>query len=171
MRTARRVGGLVVLGGSIAAAAIWILPLFLPAPTPDSRPAEVARVIDGDTVVVLLDGAEQRVRLIGIDTPETTNGKNECGGTAATQALLNLTAGRPVELVVDPTQANTDRYDRLLRYIQVDGRDAGQVLLENGLAHEYTYRSSDPYVKQDAYRTAAAQAQEQDRGSWHDCDW
>lgn len=77
--------------------------------------AEVVRVVDGDTVDVLIDDEETRVRLLNIDTPETKdpNEPVQCLGPEATDFLTDrLPPGTPVELVYD--EERTDRYDRVL---------------------------------------------------------
>lgn len=167
----RRAAGIGVVVAFLVAAVVWVVGTFVPEPAGPARDAHVMRVVDGDTLVVQLDGAEQRVRLIGIDTPETTKGKNECFGLEATNALDSLVGGRDVELVADPTQTDTDRYDRLLRYVVVDGRDVGLVLLENGWARQYIYRASDPSLRQDQYGAAAVAAAQHKAGGWNECGW
>lgn len=114
-------------------------PTERPAPTPTADPdrhnSVVSRVIDGDTVE-LANG--DRVRLLGIDTPEV----GECHANTATQRMRDLVEGREVALVRDGR--NADRYDRLLRYIDVDGTDAGLTLIQEGLAVS-RYDSRDGY--------------------------
>ena len=85
--------------------------------------ARVTSVADGDTVNVrLTTGAYRRVRLLGIDTPEVYGGVVECGGPAASVAMKKmLRTGTRVKLVSDGTQAGTDRYGRLLRYVSRTG--------------------------------------------------
>ena len=175
VKVARRLGR--VLYPAAAAVAIlallaFVVPGLWPPPEPAMRTGvDVVRVVDGDTIVVRLDGTEQSVRLIGIDTPETTKGKNECAGKEATTSLRMLIGGEPVLLIADDTQADRDRYDRLLRYVEVDGQDAGLSLIEHGLAREYTYRESDPYVRQDRYRAAHDRARADNEGGWYVCGW
>lgn len=110
----------------------------------------VARVIDGDTVE-MADGS--RVRLIGIDTPES----GECGYQEASDRLASLVAGRTAVLVPGAVD-DTDSYGRLLRYVEIDGGDAGEVLLREGLAVP-RYNSTDGYgwhPQESAYFQAAA---------------
>jgi endonuclease YncB( thermonuclease family) len=83
-------------------------------------PTEVGRVVDitdGDTVRVIIDGEEHRLRYIGIDTPETTAPDTpvEAYGPEATTANALLVGGEDVVLEIDVS--DTDRYDRLLRYV------------------------------------------------------
>ena len=95
----------------------------------------VNRVIDGDTVEL---GNGRTVRLLGIDTPE----RGECGFDRATDNLVKLVEGKTVRL----TRAgeNTDRYDRLLRYVDIGDMDAGLRLIKNGHAIA-RYDSRDGY--------------------------
>ncbi|MCA9536930.1 MAG: thermonuclease family protein [Myxococcales bacterium] len=90
--------------------------------------AVVARVIDGDTVE--LEGGE-RVRYLLVDTPENTSSV-ECFGAEATAFNRALVEGREVRLTYDV--ACTDRFDRLLAYVEVDGRVVNQLLVEQGYA-------------------------------------
>ena len=109
------------------------------APSPplesNAHTAVVSRVIDGDTVE-LANG--ERVRLLGIDTPE----RGECHFDIASQAMAGLVLGERVTLTRDGD--DRDHYDRLLRYIDVGGSDAGLTLIEDGLARA-RYDSRDGY--------------------------
>ncbi len=104
-------------------------------PEQRSRTWLVVEVIDGDTIDL---GNGERVRLVGIDTPE----RGECGYEKAADALSALVLGRQVELV--RSDEDRDRYDRLLRYVDVDGVDAGLELVRRGLAVA-RYDSRDGY--------------------------
>ena len=97
---------------------------------------DVIRVIDGDTVVI---AGDERVRLIGIDTPE--NG--QCGFDEAKQALEKLLASGSATFY-SGTTSDKDKYDRLLRYIEVEGIDVGLNLISNGFAIA-RYDSRDGY--------------------------
>lgn len=120
------------------------------SPTIAGIPAEVTWVADGDTVEIA-DG--RRVRLIGIDTPE----RGQCGYEEASRRLESLVLNRSVTLEAGSGDS-TDRYGRLLRYVVVDGVDAGEVLLREGLAVP-RYNSTDGYgwhPKEDRYAQVAA---------------
>lgn len=121
-------------------------PVETAEPTPEPEPTQapelwdVVDVVDGDTIDVRApDGTEERIRFIGIDTPE----RGECGYGEASTALADLVFGQQVRLVAGAVD-NRDRYDRLLRYVDVDGTDAGKRLLESGLAVA-RYDSRDGY--------------------------
>ena len=87
------------------------------------------------------NGSEEKVRLIGIDTPET----GQCGFEAAKEQLEQLVLNQEVSLVVG-TPDNRDRYERLLRYVDINGLDAGLELIKQGLAI-HRYDSTDNYAK------------------------
>lgn len=131
--------------------------------------AVVVRVTDGDTLKVrMADGAEEYVRLIGIDTPEV-HGRRECGGADASRTMKRLApVGSKVLLVSDPTQADRDRYDRLLRYVERKGRDVGRAQIATGFAQVYVYRN-DPFRRTGAYRKAEVRSERLGRGLWARC--
>ncbi|NDK31143.1 thermonuclease family protein [Nesterenkonia haasae] len=112
-------------------------PARSPSPTENPREASavVTRVVDGDTVEI--EGG-QRVRLLGIDTPE----QGECHFETASARMAELVQGQTVTLTRDGE--DTDRYDRLLRYLDVGNTDAGLTLIQEGLAIS-RYDSRDGY--------------------------
>jgi endonuclease YncB( thermonuclease family) len=113
------------------------------------RVAVVSHVIDGDTVEIR---SGEHVRLIGIDTPE----RDACGYVRAAQALRRLVEGKEVELVDPDSVVDQDRYDRLLRYVDVGGRDAGYLQVSTGLARARydSLDGYDPHPRQKRYRAA-----------------
>ena len=90
--------------------------------------ADVVDVIDGDTIEVEIDGVTERVRYIGIDTPEIGQRCAE----EATEANRRLVSGKRIMLV--PDKENRDIYDRLLRYVYSGGELVELKLVELGLA-------------------------------------
>lgn len=136
------------------------------APIPPGQPATIVNVVDGDTVDVMLNGEQKRVRLILIDTPEVFGGE-ECYGRAAsdfTKSLLKAQA--PVHLEKDVSE--TDRFDRLLRYVYLDdGRMVNEVIVSEGFATLATYPPDVKYVER--IRAAERSAREAGRGLWSAC--
>ena len=132
---------------------------------PGSEDGRVQRIVDGDTLVVRVDGREESVRLLGIDTPERSPA--ECGSVAATNALAELADGRRVELVPDATQDERDRYGRLLAYVEAGGNDVGEALVRRGWAEVYVF--DEPFARLDEYREAAAEAESAGRGLFGRC--
>jgi len=109
----------------------------------------VSKIVDGDTIHVLsAAGVEEKVRFIGIDTPE----RGECGFAEASDALAELLSGKTVVLSRG-TPDDRDKYDRLLRYVDVGLMDAGFELIQGGFAIA-RYDSRDGYAhhpRQDSY--------------------
>jgi micrococcal nuclease len=131
----RRLLGFLALLAVAGLAMVWrstTPPAVSPGGGVDQVDAVVARVVDGDTVRVLVDGDEVVVRVLGIDTPEMPDG---CGAQAATDELARLLpAGAPVVLVMDGSADTVDRYGRWLRRIEAGGLDVGEGLIAAGLA-------------------------------------
>jgi micrococcal nuclease len=131
----------------------------------DRLRAEVERVVDGDTIVVRLDGRSERVRYIGIDTPETHHPDKPVQrfGPEATEANRRLVEGRTVllELDVEPR----DKYGRLLAYVYLeDGTFVNASLVEDGYARLMTI---PPNLKHtDLFRRLLREAREAERGLW-----
>ena len=104
----------------------------------------VSRIIDGDTIEVTDgSGRTEKVRLIGIDTPE----RGECGYDESGDRLSELILNAEVQLVTGGTD-DRDRNGRLLRYVDIGDVDAGRILIEEGFAIA-RYDSRDGYPKHD----------------------
>lgn len=159
--TARRLLGPIL--------AVLIAATFLAGPLLAQTPTvTVIRVVDGDTVdVAYEDGHTERIRLIGMDTPETVDPRKavQCYGAEASARAHELLDGQTVTLEMDPSQGERDRYSRLLAYLRlVDGSNFAEVMIAEGYAHEYTYRT--PYAYQEAFRAAELSARDQQVGLW-----
>lgn len=131
---------------------------------PDGRDVVVTSITDGDT----FRAGDERVRLIGIDTPEV-NGPVECYGEEASAALAALVpVGTEVRLVfdVDPV----DRYDRTLAYVyrRSDGLDVNLRMAEDGFALPLTVAPN--VARERDFADAATRAREAGRGLWSACD-
>lgn len=90
--------------------------------------ATVVFVVDGDTLDVLVGGVEERLRLIGINSPES----GECFAAESGDRLAEIVSGGSVTLVRD--QSERDQYRRLLRYVYVGGEFVNETLVREGLA-------------------------------------
>ncbi len=109
--------------------------LIRPSPASRVESAEVSRILDGDTIKVILGSRSETIRYIGIDTPETKhpNKPIECFGPEASLFNQKLVSGKRVLLEKDTT--DRDRYGRLLRYVWVEGVGlVNHILVENGYA-------------------------------------
>jgi micrococcal nuclease len=130
----------------------------------------VVEFFDGDTIAVDMNGANEKIRLIGVDTPETHDPRKsvQCYGKEASEFTKNLIGNNPVRLEADPTNQNRDRYNRLLRYVYLpDGRLVNGELIKQGYGFAYT---SFPFQKLEEFREFQRQAQEQSQGLWSTCE-
>lgn len=139
--------------------------------------ATVVRVVDGDTIVVRIEdrvpgegageariGAEHRLRLIGIDTPESVDPRRpvECFGREASAAAKEFLDGEEVILVKDVEER--DDFDRLLRYVYVGDEMANARLVANGYATAFTY---PPNVRHaDLFVALEREARRNKKGLW-----
>ena len=140
------------------------------ASLPQGANARVVKVIDGDTVDVSIDGKVERVRLIGIDTPETKkpNTPIECYGPEASERIaFLLPVGTPVILQRD-TEAR-DHYGRLLGYIFrfSDNLFVNGDLITGGFARPLAIAPNTTYSKE--FSSLATNAQAAELGLWGAC--
>ena len=130
----------------------------------------VSKIVDGDTIKVIIDGEEQTVRLIGVDTPETVhpNKDVECYGVEASDFTKSLLTNQIVELEFDDSQGKTDRYGRLLAYVYRtdDHLFVNKELIKQGYAYEYTYNT--PYKYQTEFQQDQEFASASKIGLWSD---
>lgn len=172
-RRALAVVALVVLAGCSGS-------LVGQASTPEERSATVVRVVDGDTVDVrFADGTEDRVRLLGVDTPEVHGEVNpdefegvpdtEVGrsclrswGERASEFAAERLAGATVTVTVDSEADRRGGYDRLLAYVTVDGESFNRALLDGGYARLYDTQFS----RRDEFAAAERHARETATGLW-----
>ncbi len=130
----------------------------------------VAFYDDGDTIVVNMNGHEETVRFIGVDTPETHDPRKpvQCYGViAAAYTKSRISQFGKVRLQADPLDTNRDRYGRLLRYIYLpDGTLLNEDLIETG--HGFAYLGF-PFEKSDQFAADQAQAQTAKVGLWSAC--
>jgi micrococcal nuclease len=133
--------------------------------------ARLARVIDGDTIVAQVDGREERIRLIGVDTPETVkpNTPVQCFGPQAHALTARLlgTAGTPLTLRLD--RELRDRYDRLLAYVyrSADGLFVNAQLVRAGAARTLEIAPNTAHAAELSSLQQAARAA--GRGLWTAC--
>ena len=138
----------------------------------ESAPAKegfypVVRVIDGDTIVVHINGVDEKIRLIGVNTPETVDPRKtvECFGKEASSFTKQLLENKFVRLEGDNSQDNRDKYKRLLRYVFLeDGMLFNKELIAEGYAYEYTYKI--PYTYQTEFKSAQRDAEQNKKGLW-----
>lgn len=123
----------------------FLLTLIDPTPSAQGEPVPLThsanwRVIDGDTYQDMNTG--ERVRLENIDTPETgprarCTAERNLGNRATQQARSFITNARQLDV---RRTGRIDRYDRVIAFIEIDGRDLGQMMIAEGLARPWRGR-------------------------------
>ncbi|MDD5318693.1 MAG: thermonuclease family protein [Candidatus Pacebacteria bacterium] len=142
----------------------------------------VDRVVDGDTIVVSQIGEnlrkdEEKIRLIGLNTPETVDPRKavQCFGQEASTKAKAILEDATIRLASDPSQDAHDKYGRLLAYVFVqkatssESSDGGELLfnqymIEQGYGYEYTYNI--PYLYQKQFKKAEKVARAEGKGLW-----
>lgn len=151
--------------------------VFLPHPSIKLQPPKlltntntyrVLKTYDGDTIEVDMDGKPEKVRLIGVDTPETHDPRKavQCYGLAASEFTKKLLTNKSVRLESDQLSTNRDRYDRLLRYVYVDSTLVNAELIKQGYGFAYT---GFPFTKSKDFVDLQKQAEAQKYGLWGSC--
>lgn len=138
-------------------------------PPPEPGYYHVIQILDGDTLSVNMNGGEETIRLIGVDTPETHHPRKavECFGKAASKFTSEVVGQNSVRLEADPLSTNRDRYDRLLRYVYLpDGLLVNLEIINSGYGFAYTHF---PFTKSDIFKAAELLAKEEGRGLWSAC--
>lgn len=132
----------------------------------EEKEAKVKRVIDGDTFVIENGTSKgEKVRLIGIDAPETRRtARKEIGyyGQEAKEYLTSMLNGKQVKLVFDV--GKRDRYGRLLAYVYLGKKFVNRDLVEQGYAVSYTLAPNVQYA--DLFVKLERQARREKRGLW-----
>src|SRR4051812_20041825 len=139
-------------------------------PPGSAQEATVPRVVDGDTVIAQLgSGATERVRLIGVDTPESVKPGTpvQCFALKASAYTKHLLTGRAVRLVQDAEAR--DRYGRLLAYVyrEPDGLFVNAELVRRGYAQTLTIPPNVRFAER--FLALARQARDAGAGLWGAC--
>jgi micrococcal nuclease len=150
---------------------LWFLLLFLPliacSEGPQSKPEyKCIRVVDGDTIIIRQGTNEPvRVRLIGVDTPESVRPESpvEYFGKEAAAFTRRMARGKEVRLEFD--QERYDKYDRLLAYVFLpDGKMLNQEIIRQGYGHVF---QKFPFKYRRNFRKLEREARENKRGLWN----
>jgi len=143
------------------------------APTGPTQVGLVVDVTDGDTIRVMIDGAEHRLRYIGIDTPESVKPGSPVEPFALAASAANARLVEDARLVLEKDVSETDRFDRLLRYVWLppadeadDWRLVNLELVEAGLAQAIAYPPDTTYSE--LLHAAEDEARAAGRGMWTD---
>ncbi len=129
---------------------------------------KVVHVADGDTIDINKNGTKVRVRLLGINSPESVaqNRPDECFGKEAGEYMKKIVQGKNVRMELDSLKPEKDEYGRVLAYVWLeDGLFVNRSMIENGYAYEYTYKS-EKYKYQSDFKSAQKAAREASLGLW-----
>jgi endonuclease YncB( thermonuclease family) len=146
-------------------------------PTGETQIGQVVSITDGDTVRVVIDGEEYRLRYIGIDTPESVAPDTPVEPFALAATAANAALVEDETVVLERDVSETDRFDRLLRYVWLTPDDSAAPgdpdaawrlvsleLVAAGLAEAVDYPPDTKYS--DLFDAAEAEARQAGRGMW-----
>jgi micrococcal nuclease len=161
----------------------YIVPKLDQKDSKEKRGFLVKKVYDGDTFQVEIDGKDEKVRMLGIDTPEKWDsekfdrdqqrtGKDKETikklGTLSSDFTTRLIGGRNVFLQADTKGDDKDKYGRLLRYVYLDdGTFVNLKIVEEGYANAYRKFNVS---KQNEFIQAEIEAREKKKGLWGDIE-
>ncbi len=136
--------------------------------SPGREKVKVERIVDGDTLEIIRDGKKEKVRLIGIDTPETKKPGTPVMyfGKEASEYTKKRLEKKTVELEWDVDK--TDPYDRLLAYVWLGDELFNRTLVQEGYARISTFPPNVKYVE-DLKKDQEA-ARKKQKGLWKDYD-
>jgi len=130
---------------------------------------KVINVIDGDTIEVKIENKVEKVRMIGVNTPELKDERKEvqCLAQKSKEYTKDNLLNKEVRIELDPTQGTHDKYGRILAYIFIDqNKSFNEILISEGYAYEFTYKI--PYRYQDEFKKAQQVAQKNKVGLWEE---
>jgi len=145
-----------------------IVELFRKEAAPDRfGPYPVERVVDGDTFIASIDGKSEKIRLIGVDAPESVHPdqrRNTAEGEEVSKYIRSLLENKRVYLEYDVSI--TDQYDRVLAYVYLEDGNTmlNELLLEEGYAAVMTVQPNSRYA--DHFYEVQRKAREEKKGIW-----
>jgi len=131
-----------------------------------TQTAQVVSVHDGDTITVRVNGRSEKIRLVGIDSPELDDGRPEYRRAAyeARDYARAQLAGEKVTLESEPRQKDRDRYGRLLRYVILeDGTNFDECMVRKGYAHVF---DKFQFAQKQRFKAAESAAKREGLGVW-----
>ncbi len=169
-RTHKKLIG-IIAGLLIAALSPFVAKQLQTGRLPPAPPGyyHVKEFVDGDTITVDMNGKAEKVRFIGVDTPETHDPRKavQCFGVAAAAFTKQQIGTQPVRLEADYTNTDRDRYSRLLRYVYLqNGTLVNAEIIKQGYGFAYT---GFPFTKLEEFKQYQKEAQAASRGLWGTC--
>jgi len=132
---------------------------------------DVVSIADGDTITVNMEGKKEKIRFIGVDTPEVYHGgdtaPSECYADQAKEFVASGIDNKRVKLVADDKGSNRDKYGRLLRYVYThDDRNLDELLVSEGYGFAV---DGFAYSKKESFLNLMEQAKQSRKGLWAVC--
>ncbi|CAN5391939.1 hypothetical protein BH10PAT3_BH10PAT3_2210 [soil metagenome] len=162
--------GLAISGGTLLAQKQgWLQTAAAKVQQAQPGTYRVSEFVDGDTIAVDMNGKNEKIRFIGVDTPETHDPRKavQCFGLAAAAFTKGLIGDSNVRLENDPINTNRDRYNRLLRYVYLpDGRLVNAEIIRQGFGFAYT---GFPFTKSSEFVDYQVAARKAGKGLWGSC--
>jgi len=128
----------VIVKKRVVISIIFILLFFLFIKSSYADDCIVSKVVDGDTIWCTFPDKSTKVRMLAIDTPEITNGKNECYGQEAAEWLSNKILNKKVGLEYDKDEPTYGNYGRLLAFIWINNQNINFEMIKLGYAKALT---------------------------------
>lgn len=146
---------------------VFLLFLVIIGCSDTTNESKFIRAVDGDTLIAKVNGKEEYIRLLLVDTPETKHPDIEIqpfGPEAHHLIKATFSPSEPIQIEYGTNKR--DKYERLLAYVYTkEGKMYNKILLEKGLARiAYVYPPNDKYVKE--FRRIENKAMEQSIGIW-----
>lgn len=141
-------------------------PIQIANETTATSTVRVTRIVDGDTFEVTIGDQVEKVRMLGIDTPESVDPRKpvQCFAKEATKKLKELIDGQEIVLTPDFTNDDRDKYNRLLRYVaREDGLLVNEEMIKEGYAYAYI---KFPFERRATYLKLQTEARSMGRGLW-----
>lgn len=148
----------------------------IPAPTPspqtvvpqfseEGKVFVVNRVVDGDTIEIKYNNELKKVRLTGIDTPETVDPRKpvQCFGKEAAAKLKSFIDDKSIKIEKDSVGDTVDKYGRLLRYVYLDNENINAEMVKEGYAYVYL---NYPFSKSKEFKDYETDAKNRQLGLW-----
>ena len=163
---------ILILAGALTLVGLWatqharldLMPAAQAAGGSYKMTGKVVRVSDGDTINLLVDNKQERIRLASIDAPETAHGSDQPGqpfGEASRKNLANYVAGKTVTVVC----FEKDRYERHICDIPLDGTTANRLQVEQGMAWA-NQQAKGKYLRDRSLVDLQKNAQQKKLGLW-----
>jgi len=172
----KKISRALILSALLAVAVLWVadnMPVSLVSVAQASSSqykltGKVVRVSDGDTINLLVENKQERIRLASIDAPETAHGSKQPGqpfGEASRKNLASYVAGKTLTVLC----FERDRYERHICDIPVDGTTANRLQVEQGMAWA-NQQAKGRYLRDRALLELEKSARQKKVGLWSEPD-